>query len=229
MSPFRGSRRRYLTSRESSFCHSSLSGSPLTGIVVAARRVDDDGVLEEPPVAVARAGDARGAAGLGKGRGELGAAQGGGLPGAALADDEVPGKDIEGVALFFQVGLAQRAHGLLPALLQLPQIVALLDAQRLHARLVLVEHLLDEPLLAALGPDLPEDDPPDGEARDEQQQKEGHPPGPLHQQHEAEGEQHDENGDGGNQENLQQFKDALFHQFDTALRKFSPTWLRMNV
>ena len=228
MRPLRGSLLAVLDQQGDELLPLFLVRLPVDGDRVPAGRVDDDGVLEEPPVAVPGPRYARRAPGIGKGRRELGAAQGGRLPGAALADDEVPRQDVQGVALFFQVGLAEGVDGLLPPVLQFFLVVSLLVAHCLHARLVLREHVLDKPLLAAPGPDLPEGDPPDDEARDEQQQEQGHPHGPPHQQDKPEHQQDDEDDDRGRQEELQYFQDALFHQFDTARRKFSPTWSRMK-
>jgi hypothetical protein len=62
---------------------------------VAARRVEEDGLVGEPPVAVARAADAAdaAAAGIEVGEDEAGVAERRGLAGAGRADHRVPGSE----------------------------------------------------------------------------------------------------------------------------------------
>ncbi len=57
-------------------------------------RIKDDRLLGKPPVDVFRPGKARDVIDLGKGGGKPGTFNGCGFPGPALAEDQVPGKDI---------------------------------------------------------------------------------------------------------------------------------------
>ena len=92
------------------FCRAVLlehveEGDPLVVVVVlgrvAARRVEEDGLVGEPPVAVARAADAAHAAAAARVEGREGEArllERGRLSGARRADDHVPGQRVERAA-----------------------------------------------------------------------------------------------------------------------------------
>ena len=153
-------------------------GDPLVVVVrlgrVAAGGVEEDRLVREPPVAVARAPDAAhpaAAAGVDERKGQARLAQRGRLPRTRGADDHVPGEAIERAAAAADAALTEGLQPLLHLRLESHDLRAAIGSSverlllRLFEEVALQGARLEERADAAA--DEPADDEQDGEDGDE--------------------------------------------------------------
>ncbi len=184
---------------------------------VPACRIQKNGLVKEPPVAVARTGNARRGAYFREGGGQAGALDGRCLAGAGFAQNHVPGNGVQRIAERLEVRAAEHLDGFLPALLKVAHVLAVLHRGAEDGCLVFLDDAAHEFFLASSDQPFAHQ----SHGRDDAQQpavdRTAQPQGPLpplHEQPDAHGQQAEQQKpDEDFQDRVEVFHHVWFRRF----------------